>query len=575
MEQAGPIDPIKPINRWAHGDGGVDPAVAAAYVAEGWWGTETLADLVARHADERPDGAAFIVPGPGGDPAGDQVFTWAEYHRRSTQLAAAMVAAGLAPGDRVGVFLPDGPAVHTVLLAAGKAGLVAVGIGHRAGDAEVRSLLERTGATALVTHPLRGDRPAADFVRDLAQGRLAGLRSLVVPDATLEGPVLVDGHPIEVPGPDAAASAIAGRAVGPDDLYLVNSTSGTTGMPKCVAHTENRWFYFCRLAVESGQLTGDDVFYVAVPTPFGFGQWASHFTPAILGSPTVVAPRFNVDEALADIDRLGVTVLGAVSTQFIMMLNSPVLHQVDLSALRVMYTGGEAVPYERAVAFEDLTGAAVLQFYGSNETGTLSRTRLTDTREQRLRTAGQVVDAMQVRVYDTFGQPVEGPVRTGVPAARGPATCLGYLDDDAANAELLTDDRWMLMGDIVEIDEDGYLRVVGRTSDIIIRGGKNISAPAVEAELAEHSDVAMVAAVAVPDEVFGERVCVYVVSRSGDPMTLDNLTDFLAGRGVSKEWFPERLVQVAELPMSSGGKVAKGELRADVRRRLEAEQAGR
>ncbi|HEX3980309.1 MAG TPA: 2,3-dihydroxybenzoate-AMP ligase, partial [Acidimicrobiales bacterium] len=142
------------------------------------------------------------------------------------------------------------------------------------------------------------------------------------------------------------------------------------------------------------------------------------------------------------------------------------------------------------------------------------------------------------------------------------------LDDDAANAELLTDDRWMLMGDIVEVDAEGYLRVVGRTSDIIIRGGKNISAPAVEAELAEHPDVAMVAAVAMPDPVFGERVCVYVVTRGEAVLTLADLTGFLDRRGISKEWFPERLELVDDLPRSSGAKVAKGELRADIRRRL-------
>jgi len=561
-------------NRWAHGDGGVDPAIAAAYVAKGWWGTDTLAQVVARHAAAKPDAPAFIVPAGAGDPGPDRVFTWADYHRRTSQLAAILAAAGLQPGDRVGVLLPDGPEVHMALMAPSKAGLVVVGIGHRAGDAELRHLLGRTKAVALITHAERGGRSATELVADMGQGDLAGLRSVVIPDGPLEDGVFVDGQPVDVPTPEAAEAAIAGRALGPDDIFMFNSTSGTTGLPKCVVHTENRWFYFHQLAVESGGLNPDDVFYGAVPAPFGFGQWTSHFTPAILGCPTVVSPRFNVADALHAMERLRVSVLGCVSTQFIMMLNSPVLDQVDLTALRAMYTGGEAVPYERAAAFEDQTGAVVLQFYGSNESGTFSRSTLTDSRERRLKTTGRIIDDMQVRVYGADGQLQTGPVRTGVPAGRGPATCLGYLDDDAANAELLTDDRWMLMGDVVEIDQDGYLRVVGRTSDIIIRGGKNISAPAVEAELAEHPDVAMVAAVAMPDEVFGERVCVYVVTRDGAVLELDDLTVFLDRRGVSKEWFPERLVVVDQLPMSSGGKVAKGDLRADIRRRLEAEAAG-
>ncbi len=555
------------VDRWAHGDGGVDPVVAAAYNARGWWGTDTLAQVVARHSRTKPQAPAFIVPGATAE--SDVVLTWSDYDRRSTQLAAAMVDVGLEPGDRVGVLLPDGPAVHTALLAASKAGLVAVGIGHRAGDAEVRHLLGRTNATAIVTHGERGGRPAAEVVAEMGQGKLAGLRSLVAPEGELEDGVRLDGQVIDVRHPAAAEAVIAGRAVGPNDLFLVNSTSGTTGLPKCVAHTENRWFYFHQLAVESGALNESDIFYGAVPAPFGFGLWTVHFTPAILGCPTIVSPRFSAEDTLQAIARYGVTVLACVSTQFIMMLNSPLIDEVDLSSLRAMYTGGEAVPYERAAAFEERTGAFVLQFYGSNETGTFSRTSLTDTRDRRLRTAGRIIDAMQVRIYDPdSGQLASGPVRTGIPAGRGPATCLGYLDDDAANAELLTDDRWMLMGDIVEVDAAGYLRVVGRTSDIIIRGGKNISAPAVEAELAEHPDVAMVAAVAMPDPIFGERVCIYVVARGDATLTLEDLTGFLAERGVSKEWFPERLELVGDLPRSSGAKVAKGELRADIRRRL-------
>ncbi|HEV3370556.1 MAG TPA: hypothetical protein VG074_13405, partial [Acidimicrobiales bacterium] len=116
----------------------------------------------------------------------------------------------------------------------------------------------------------------------------------------------------------------------------------------------------------------------------------------------------------------------------------------------------------------------------------------------------------------------------------------------------------------------GYLRVIGRTSDIIIRGGKNISAPALEAEISEHPDVDLVAAVSMPDEVLGERICVYVATRDNVAMTLNDVTAFLADRGVTQEWFPEHLVQLDELPRSSGDKVAKGELRADIRRRLAA-----
>jgi acyl-CoA synthetase len=274
----------------------------------------------------------------------------------------------------------------------------------------------------------------------------------------------------------------------------------------------------------------------------------------------VVLERFSPEAVCAAIERHRVTVLAAVSTQFVMMLNSPAFDAHDLSSLRVMFTGGEMVPYERAKEFEARTGAHVLQFYGSNETGALSATSPDDTQEQRLRTAGRVIPEMQVRLFD-----VEADGQ-GVPAGKGPTLCLGYWDDPAGNAELFTDDGWMRMGDLATIDADGYLTVAGRTSDFIIRGGKNISAAQVEDEVDSHPSIALCAAVPIPDDVFGERVCVFAELRDGaERIDLDALRAYLERRGTGKELWPERLVVLDALPRSSGGKVAKGELRERAR----------
>jgi acyl-CoA synthetase len=324
--------------------------------------------------------------------------------------------------------------------------------------------------------------------------------------------------------------------------------------------------YFHHLAVEAGELTADDVYLSALPAPFGFGIWTAHVTPTVLGAPCVILERFTADDCLVKAQLHGATVLTCVSTQFSMMLNSPAMRTTDLGPLRAVFTGGEAVPYAQAARFEETTGAAMLQFFGSNETGALSYTAMTDTRDRRLRTAGRIIPPMRVRLYDEQGAEVPLPGR-GIPAGKGPATCLGYLDDPAANAALFTPDNWMLMGDIVEIDADGYLTLVGRTSDIIIRGGKNISAVTVEEEVSTHPAVALAAAVAMPDETFGERVCVYVEVHAGQSLDLVDLVAHLTARGVSKEYFPEHLIVLDELPRSSGRKVAKGELRADLRRR--------
>lgn len=532
----------------------VDAQHAEEYRRRGWWSDETLADRVDALADLTPDAPAFITAAAR--------FTWREYAHASDRIAAALTGLDLTSGARVMVYAPDGPEVHAAFVGVEKAGHVCVGVGARAGDQEIAYISERTGARVLIALAKYRDRTAEELVAAMA-GRGAQIDHLIVVPTFPDETIRIDGVAL-----DAAVRPDRGRRVGPDDIFLINSTSGTTGVPKCVMHAQNRWRCFHAFATEAGGLTGDDVFFGAVPAPFGFGLWTAHFSPAYLGCPTVVMDRFNADEALDLIEREKVTVLCCVSTQFIMMLDAQASRPRNLKSLKVMFTGGEAVPYKRAAAFEETTGATVLQFYGSNETGALSCTTLEDVRERRLLTAGRIIDAMQVRVFDPdTHDEITGPLRIGQPGCRGPATCLGYWDDDAANAELFTEDGWMLMGDIVEIDVDGYLRVIGRTSDIIIRGGKNISAAAVESEVVTHERVALAAAVAAPDLVFGERVCLYVQPRAGAELTLEEITEHLATRGVSRDWLPEHLVLMDELPLSSGGKVAKGELRVDARRR--------
>jgi acyl-CoA synthetase len=469
---------------------------------------KTVASVVARNARERPDGIAFVEATSG------TVLRWSEYDEESSRIGS-MFSTAYRPGERMVHQLPDGPDAHLAMLGCEKAGIVVVGIGARAGTREVEHIVDRTGFRR---RAVTSERPALS----------------------------------------------PATAIGPDELWLLNSTSGTTGLPKIVMHNQARWFAFHEYADRVAHFTESDVFCSALPAPFGFGLWTRHFTPAITGAPCVVFDRFSAEAALAAIEEYRVSVLAAVSTQFVMMLNSPALDRYDLSSLRIMFTGGEMVPYERAKEFEDRTGAHVLQFYGSNETGALSCTTPDDPQEKRLHTAGRVIPEMHVRLLDpTTGADLTAPGAVGVPAGKGPTLCLGYYDDEAANAELFTADGWMRMGDLATIDAEGYLTVVGRTSDVIIRGGKNISAAQVEDEVAAHPAIALCGAVAVSDETFGERVCVFIEMRAGrPPITLDELRAHLEARGTGKELWPERLVVVAELPRSSGGKVAKGELRA-------------
>lgn len=530
------------------------PSIVDSYHREGWWGDVTLSSIVSQRARLSGDRAAFI--------GGGQRLTWAEYDAHADRVARVLHApsgVGLTPGERVAVWLPDLPMTHAVYIAVERAGGVIVGIGARAGQVELHHLLDKTGASVLITLADQRGRDVNDVVGGLRRSGLRFAHVVLPRSTTASGVPHIDGVP--APWTDFEEHRVpADVAVGADDIWLLNSTSGTTGLPKCVVHNQNRWFAYHKLAVEAGDLTPDDVWLSALPSPFGFGIWTAHTTPTISGSTTVLTDGFDPTEVLRLIDVHHVTVIACVSTQFIMLLNALDHTDVDLSSLRVMFTGGEAVPFERASRFEERFGAAVLQFFGSNETGALSRTALTDTREKRLMTAGRVIPSMRVRLFDEAGADVTAAGR-GIPSGRGALTCLGYYDDPAANQQLFTDDGWMLMGDIVEVDEDGYLTVVGRTADVIIRGGKNISAVQVEEVVLGHPAVTMAGAVAVPDEVFGERVCVFVELAPDMSLTLSDLQDYLREAGITKELWPEFLDVMVALPRASGGKVAKGELR--------------
>jgi acyl-CoA synthetase len=525
--------------------------------------SKALADVIGERVVGAPDRTAYLAEGVR--------LTWAQYDALSRRIARLLLGLGLERGERIAVLLPDGPGVHVAYLAAEKAGLVVVGIGMRAGFRELEHALRITGASALVSRAEHEGRSVSEFVRGVREQGLDVRQHLVVEGELAAGAsMLVNGARVDgIPAGDEVEDRLRRRRLGPDDLFLLNFTSGTTGAPKCVKHDQKRWLSFHEFAVSAGDLGESDVFMCVVPSPFGFGIWSGHVTPALLGVPTLLMPRFSADEAVSLIEEHRPTVLAAVSTQLVMMVNSPALAGHDLTSLRVVFTGGEALPYERAAEFEDRSGALVLQFYGSNETGAVSRTTLRDPREKRLRTAGRVIDEMNVRLFDENGNDVTASGR-GQPGCKGPTLSGGYFGDEAANAGLIRDDGWMMLGDIVRIDDEGYLQVIGRKEDFIIRGGKNISGPGVEEEVSRHPAVAVAAAVAMPDEVFGERVCVYAELRPGASLELEGLVADLASRGVSKEVWPERLVVVPELPRSSGGKVAKQQLREDIARRVAA-----
>lgn len=375
----------------------------ARFRAAGWWSDSTLSDAVRRNAERSPDRPAYT------DQPGISL-TWREFDAVATALASQLAGLGIVRGDRVAVWHGDSAAIHAAFVAIERCGAV-VGIGARAGNREVSALLRNTRPKLLITDPKHADdagRVTAESPVSLAVlGQQAGLPRL---------------------DSDVRPELVAGESqLGPDDVFLINSTSGTTGLPKCVVHTQNRWHYFHQKAVANGQLGADDVFLPVIPTLFGFGIWTSHTTPIYLGAAAVILERFTAQAACEAIARHKVTVLCCVSSQLTMIMADRAARDYNLSSLRVVFTGGEAIPYRPAAEFERLTGAKILQFYGSNETGLLSATTVYDPLERRLRTGGRIVPEMAVRLFD--GDRDVTATGRGQPAcrARRPASAISAV----------------------------------------------------------------------------------------------------------------------------------------------------
>ena len=229
---------------------------AARYRAAGWWSDSTLSDAVRRNAERSPARAAYVdQPGVS--------LTWREFDSAASALAEQLAGAGVARGDRIAVWHHDSAAIHALFVAVERCGAIVVGIGARAGTREVAAILRSSRPKILISDQQRSDA-AAGVADDV------GLSLLVLGE---------DGGALRLDTDVEPRALSVESQLGPDDVFLINSTSGTTGLPKCVVHTQNRWHYFHQKAVANGVLTSDDIFLPVIPTPFGFGLWTSHTTP--------------------------------------------------------------------------------------------------------------------------------------------------------------------------------------------------------------------------------------------------------------------------------------------------------
>jgi acyl-CoA synthetase (AMP-forming)/AMP-acid ligase II len=544
----------------------VTPDAIARYTAAGFWGSRIWTDYIDETAEIAGDRIALIDSfGP---------LTYRELRLGIDRLALHLLDLGVKKEERFGLQLPNWREFVFTRFALAKIGAVAVPLPADYRRKEVEYVLGTTEASGvLIPERYRGRQYVEEYQELLPS--LPAVRSVLV---ARSGGALPSGwrslrKMLDTPSGDGRSADVL-RAVRPgaNEVDLVVTTSGSTAAPKLVVRTPNCFLTTTRQWVEHrGHLAPGDVVAGLAPIARGVGYWIG-VAAAVVGRCTMaLLEQFTPEGALRWIAETRATVAIAVPAQIVKMLQVPDLERYDLSSLRLFVNGGAAIPPSAAEELERRFGCVTMSAYGAVEGGIPTSTKVDDPPDKRFRTVGQLLPGMEMRIVDDDGRalPVGAP---GELVYRGPNLSVGFWRDIAAYRRLFDGDGWFRSGDLGVIDGEGYLTIVGRKKEIIIRGGINISPTEVEGLLQEHPAIRQIAIVKMPDPVFGERCCAYVVPAPGAAVTVESLAEFLAAREVAKYKFPERVELLDELPTTGeGGKVLRRALEDDIRTKLERE----
>jgi 2,3-dihydroxybenzoate-AMP ligase len=372
--------------------------------------------------------------------------------------------------------------------------------------------------------------------------------------------------------PKADRERLDTAAPAPRDVAVFLLSGGTTGLPKLIARTHDDYAYNARASAEVAAVGADAVYLVSLPAGHNFPLACPGILGTLLaGGRVVTLPSPEPARAAATIAAEGVThtaVVPAVAGRW--MEHAAEHGSASLETLRVVQVGGARLADELAHKVKPVLTAALQQVFGMAE-GLLNYTRLDDPDDIVCTTQGRpMCPADEVRIVDELDHDVPAG-QPGLLLTRGPYTPRGYYRATEQNARAFTSDGWYRSGDICRRTAEGYLIVEGRDKDMINRGGEKISAEEVENLVYQLPAVSQVAAVAMPDPRLGERVCLYVVPRPGETVTLDAVRDLMEKIGVARFKLPERLVVVEELASTKVGKIDKKALRTDIAARLAAE----
>ena len=494
-------------------------------------------------------------------------WTYAELDREVDAFARGLMGAGIAKGDRIGVWAPNCAEWTIAQYGSAKAGAVLVNVNPAYRTHELSYALQQSGLRLLVSaESFKGSDYRAMVEDVVAAGDHGSLERTVHIGTPEWDALLADGEGLPE---DAVAERMATLA--PGDAINIQYTSGTTGYPKgaTLSHTNilNNGFFTTELV----GFTDADRLCIPVPFYHCFGMVMGNLGCTTHGATMVIpAPGFDPETTLRCVVEERCTALYGVPTMFIAMQHHPTFAEHDLSSLRTGVMAGSICPVEvMKHCIDDMHMAEVSIAYGMTETSPVScQTRADDDLERRTATIGRVHPHVEVKVVDpATGETVERGT-PGELCTRGYSVMLGYWQDEEKTAEAIDADGWMHTGDLAEMREDGYCNIVGRIKDMVIRGGENIYPREIEEFLYTHPDVEDVQVIGVPDERYGEELCAWVKLRAGaDPLDAAGVRAFATGR-LSHYKIPRYVLLVEEFPMTVTGKIRKVQMREETTRQL-------
>ncbi|KRB94079.1 AMP-binding protein [Noviherbaspirillum sp. Root189] len=530
---------------------------------------QTIGDFFDAMAARVPDNAALVS-------CHQQLrYSYRELQREANRLASALLAIGIRPGDRVGIWSHNNAQWLLTQIATAKAGVVLVNINPAYRIAELEYALNKVGCKALITMTSFKTSDYLAMVREImpeivasSPGQLKASRapslSTVIHLGECDEPGIMRFTDLMARGnpDDADLKGIAGTLRNTDPINI-QFTSGTTGFPKGATLTHRNVLNNGFFIGEAMRLSAEDRLCIPVPLYHCFGMVLGNLACLTHGA-TIVYPNdaFDPLSVLQAVQDERCTGLHGVPTMFIAELDHPRFAEFDLSTLRTGIMAGSPCPIEvmkRVVS--DMHMSEVTIAYGMTETSPVSCQSTTDTPlEKRVSTVGRVQPHLEVKIADPEnGKPVAIGV-TGELCTRGYSVMHGYWDDPQKTAEAIDSEGWMHTGDLAVMDAEGYVNIAGRIKDMVIRGGENIYPREIEEFLYRHPAVQDVQVIGVPDRKYGEELCAWVIRRPDASVTEDELRDFCKGQ-IAHYKIPRYIRFVDSFPMTVTGKVQKFRMR--------------